>query len=156
MAMSSEDSIDLALTPSVEFLPQLVENRTCEQQQEPHCKISFLKDKISNPVSAEPYTQELKEGGTQAQSPDCHRSRGSLMGWSMKKLSSLEKINASEIRGDNGTTLAHCHEKEQSVTGQLIAPASVNTEDVLVRHPMTAAKDSIRALSPFLELDNMR
>lgn len=152
MAMSSEDSRDLALAPSIEFFPQLVENSTCEQQLEGHCKISFSKDVISNPDSAEPYTQEVKE----AQSPDCHGTRGSLMDSSLKKLSSLEEINVSEIRNDNGTTLAHCHEKEQSVTGQLIGPTSVNTEDVSVRHPMTAAEDRIRTGSPFLERDSVR
>lgn len=128
--MSSEDSRDLALSPSVEFFPQLMENSACEQQQESHCAISFLKDIISNPVSA--------EDGTQAQSSDCHRSRGSLIGSSMKKLSSLEEIRS--------------HEKEPSVTGQLIGPASVNIGDALV----TAAEDGIRAVSPFLEVETMR
>lgn len=155
MAMSSEDSRDLALTPSVEFFPELMENSTCEQQQEGHCKISFSKDIISNPVSAEPYAQELKEDGSQAQSSDCHRSRGSLIGSSMKTLASLEEISVSEIRSDDGT-LAHCHEKEQSVTDQLVGPASVKTEGALVRHPMTAVEDRIRPVSPFLELHNMR
>lgn len=156
MAMSSEDSRDLTLTSSVEFFPQLVENSTCEQQQEGHCKISFSRDIISNPVSTERYTQESKDDGTQAQSPDCHRIKGYLMSSSMEKLFSLEKISVSEIRSDNGTTLAQCHEREQSVTGQLIASASVNTEDILVRHNVAAAEDRIRAVSPFVELDNIR
>lgn len=38
-------------------------------KQHGHCKISFSKG-MSNPMSAEPYTQEHKEERTQAQSPD--------------------------------------------------------------------------------------
>lgn len=159
MAVSSVDSRGLASTPSVEFFSHLVERNACEQEQEGHCKISFSKGLIANPVSAEPHVQELKEDGTQSQPPGC-QSRSSLMASSVRKLSSLQETDVSKIShkelSGNGATLAHCREKEQSVKGKLTGPTSVNNKSVLVRHPITAAEDNIRAVSPFLEVDNMR
>lgn len=160
MAMSSMESRDFeASTPSVEFFSHLVERNACEQEQEGHCEISFSKDLIANPVSAELYMQGLKEDGTQSQPPGCH-SRSPLMASGGRKLSSLEetevsKVSHKELSG-NGATLGQCREKEQSIKGKLTGPTLVNNNTVLVRPPITAAEDKIRAVSPFLEVDNMR
>lgn len=156
MTWSSMDSRDLASTPSVELFSHLVEKNACEHEQEGHCNISFSKDLIANSVSAETYMLELEEDGTQTVSDCCRRS--SLMG--EKELSSLKETDVSKISrkelSDNGATLGHCCDKEKSLKGQLSGPMSVNDKKLLVRHPITVAEDKVSAVSPFLELDNMR
>lgn len=148
-----------ALTPSSDFFPHLVEKNACEHEQEGHCKTSFSKDLTANPVSAEPHVQELKEDGTRSQPPGCH-SRTSLMGSSFRKLSSLEetvtsKISPTEPSG-NGATLAQCRSKGQPIKGQLTGPTSVNSTNLLVSRPITAAEEEVRAVSPSLEPDDTR